>query len=118
VNGLCRFIDLDVDVLWSGSLLRLPAKPPYEEYVEFMFFETQKEETPYGLIVSSGYKAGLILVYLPKESCASGGGIERQWIIDNWSLWIYPNCGIEMVFYADNRNVELIRPLQLFVALK
>ncbi|WP_447837777.1 Imm45 family immunity protein [Aeromonas salmonicida] len=111
MNKLCRLVDLDMDVLWRGSLLRLPAKPPYEEYVEFMVFETQKEETPYGLIISSGYKAGLILVYLPKESCSSGGGVERQWIIDNWSLWIYPDCGIEMVFYADNRNVDLIREM-------
>lgn len=106
MNNLCRLVDLDSGVLERGGILRLPAKYPYEACVEFMIFETQKDETPYGLIISSGYKAGLILVYLPEESCASGGGIKRQWIIDNWSLWIYPDCSVEMVYYIDNRGVR------------
>lgn len=54
-----RLIDYKKTVISRGAIFRLPAVWPYEEWVNFMLFETQDDDRPYGLIVSSGYKAGL-----------------------------------------------------------
>lgn len=81
-----------------GTVFRLPAVWPYEEWVDFMLFETQDDERPYGLIVSSGYKAGLFLVKLPNESISDEGhGVSTTWVIINWGKWIYPECNVEDV---------------------
>lgn len=80
-----------------GVVFRFRAKYPYEESIDFMLCETQIEERPYGLIVTSGYKAGLIVVNLPLECCSMAGGIRKEWIIDNWRLWIYPDCDVSDV---------------------
>lgn len=67
-----------------------------------MVFETQDDDSPYGLIVSSGYKAGLILVKLPAESISDEGhGLSTQWIINNWDEWIYPECNVAKVHILD-----------------
>ncbi len=65
-----KLIDLDQPSLFRGNVLRLPAKHPYEERVDFMLFETGFDERRYGLMVSSGYKAGIPLVYLPLKAKA------------------------------------------------
>ncbi|WP_313385925.1 Imm45 family immunity protein [Pantoea sp.] len=85
-----------------GSVFRLPAIWPYEKWVDFMVFETQDDERPYGLIVSSGYKAGLFLIKLPIESISDEGlGLSTQWLINNWEEWIYPECDVENVHILD-----------------
>ena len=67
-----------------------------------MLFETQELDRPYGLIVSSGYKAGLFLVKLPAESISDEGhGLSTEWVIANWSTWIYPECNVEDVYILD-----------------
>ncbi|WBV22405.1 MULTISPECIES: Imm45 family immunity protein [Pantoea] len=82
-----------------GTVFRLPAVWPYEEWVDFMvidLFET------HGLVVSSGHKAGLILISLPIESASvEGRALSTEWIITNWAKWIYPECNIEDVHILD-----------------
>lgn len=81
---------------------RSPATWPYEKWVDFMLFETQDDERPYGLIVSSGYKAGLFLVKLPIESMSDEGyGVSTDWVINNWEKWIYPECKVEDVHLVE-----------------
>ncbi|CFR30542.1 Imm45 family immunity protein [Yersinia massiliensis] len=93
-----KLIDRKEKSIYRGSVFRLPAAWPYEELVDFMVFETQDDERPYGLIVSSGYKAGLFLVKLPIESVSDeGNGLSTEWIINNWAKWIYPECNVEDV---------------------
>ncbi|HCR58845.1 Imm45 family immunity protein [Raoultella terrigena] len=85
-----------------GTVFRLPATWPYEEWVDFMLFETQDDERPYGLIVSSGYKAGLFLIKLPIESISDEGhGLSTEWVIANWEKWIYPECDVSDVYLID-----------------
>lgn len=93
-----RLIDYQKIFIARGTVFRLPATWPYEEWVDFMLFETQDDEKPYGLIVSSGFKAGLFLVKLPIESMSDEGpGLNTHWVINNWSKWIYPECNVEDV---------------------
>ncbi|WP_212813396.1 Imm45 family immunity protein [Erwinia rhapontici] len=93
-----RLIDYKKICIARGTVFRLPATWPYEEWVDFMLFETQDDERPYGLIVSSGFKVGLFLVKLPIESISDEGyGLNTEWVINNWSNWIYPECNVEDV---------------------
>ncbi|AOE39650.1 MULTISPECIES: Imm45 family immunity protein [Pantoea] len=82
-----------------GAVFRLPAVWPYEEWVDFMvidLFET------HGLVVSSGHKAGLILISLPIESASTEGrALSTEWVITNWAKWIYPECNVEDVHILD-----------------
>lgn len=93
--------DLDDDSLWPGAVFRVRGEWPYEEVVDFMLFRNTVEANPFGLIVTSGFKAGSILVLLPGDCCAGEGGISRDWIVDNWSRWVYPQCDVADVYVAD-----------------
>ncbi|WP_241609694.1 Imm45 family immunity protein [Rosenbergiella australiborealis] len=94
-----KLIDYKNKFIKRGIVFRLPAVWPYEEWVDFMvidLFET------HGLVVSSGHKAGLILISLPIESMATEGrALSTEWVINNWAKWIYPECNVENVNILD-----------------
>jgi hypothetical protein len=95
-----KLIDSKNNCIARGEILRVKGKYPYEELVDFMVFETMEKNTPYGLMVTSGYKAGLILVYLPEVSNVSGG-LDKNWVVSNWKQWIYPDCDVSEVCLID-----------------
>lgn len=96
-----RLVDLPSATIWHGNVFRVLGKYPYEQYVDFMVFETKSESRSHGLIVASGYKAGLILVYLPVESSSVEGGVDREWVVSNWDKWIYPDCDVSDVYFIE-----------------
>lgn len=108
-NG--RFIKLKKykeKALFRGGVFRVDGKYPYEEKVDFMIFKNTVHSNPereYGLIVSSGYKAGIILVFLPNECLFEGGGISKKWIIKNWHKWVY-DSDIGNIYYARNYVIK------------
>jgi hypothetical protein len=57
------------------------------------------------IVVSSGYKGGLVLVSLPRESQGVFEGrasyINTGWLKENWQKWIYPDCAVEDVIISD-----------------
>jgi hypothetical protein len=66
-----------------GSILRCKGSYPYEEVVDFLICETfSATDNGYRLVVSSGYKAGLTLCVLPKESIPDGFkfGLRTDWL--------------------------------------
>lgn len=94
-----KLVDYKNKSIKRGTVFRLPAVWPYEEWVDFMvidLFET------HGLVVSSGHKAGLILISLPIESASTEGrALSTEWVITNWAKWIYPECHVEDVHILD-----------------
>lgn len=94
-----KLIDYKNKSIKRGTIFRLPAVWPYEEWVDFMvidLFET------HGLVASSGHKAGLILISLPIESASiEGRALSTEWVITNWAKWIYPECNVEDVYILD-----------------
>lgn len=88
------------EIICRGQIFRVPGKYPYEEFVDFMIFELNDGVRGYGLMVTSGYKAGLTLVKLPQE-CIVSGGISKAWVINNWAKWIYPDCDVSEVYVLD-----------------
>lgn len=94
-----KLINYNYCGLVHGTVLRLPGQWPYEELVDFMVFDMPYGDRPNGLIVSSGHKAGLVLVLLPQESGLKDvRGLDTQWVISNWEKWIYPECDVEDVY--------------------
>ena len=98
--------------LWvqRGSVLRVPTKltndPDWypDPWTDFLIFDS-KANGAYGLIVLSGHKAGMISVVFPAESSLPGHvGLRREWLIENWNKWVYPNGSAEEVWI---RNPEI-----------
>ncbi|KFD20462.1 hypothetical protein GTPT_1342 [Tatumella ptyseos ATCC 33301] len=43
-----------------------------------------------------------MLVELPPESASSEGhALSTEWVINNWTKWIYPECAVEDVYIID-----------------
>lgn len=99
-----RLIDSKEEYLSRGAVLRAKGSFPYEALVDFMVFEPSESGLGQGLIVTTGYKAGLILVVLPADSCGDGGGrsIDKQWLVNNWEKWVYPDCKVSEVYMLEN----------------
>ncbi len=94
---MTKLIDCTSDAFQRGSVFRVLGKYPYEETVDFMVFETPEGDRRFGLMVTTGYKAGLTLVRLPAESNHGTRGLSKDWVIANWAKWIYPDCDVSQV---------------------
>ncbi|WP_207924411.1 Imm45 family immunity protein [Xanthomonas oryzae] len=100
-----KLLDYEGEILYRGGFIRVNGSFPYEKIVEFMLYETGEVDRAYGLIVVSGYKAGLKLVNLPSDSLAASGGVSKGWVISNWDRWIYPECEINDVYFLEQREI-------------
>ncbi|MFF7707585.1 Imm45 family immunity protein [Pseudomonas sp. NPDC007930] len=92
-----RLQEFPEDVIPRGSLLRVQGAYPYEKSVDFMLFDSNDQESPTGLMVTTGYKAGLTLVLLPKEAAPFPGALSKAWLVKNWDFWVYPECQLSNV---------------------
>ncbi|WP_268947880.1 Imm45 family immunity protein [Pseudomonas fulva] len=66
---MTTLLECSNEVFRRGTVFRAKGSYPYEEVVDFMVFETLDEDCRFGLMVTTGYKAGLPLVWLPREQC-------------------------------------------------
>lgn len=90
-----KLVDYPARALVHGTILRLPGQWPYEELVDFMVFDMPGGDRPNGLIVTTGHKAGLVLVLLPQDSGLKDvRGLSTEWLISNWDKWVYPECNV------------------------
>lgn len=87
-------IDWPDSMLYSGTVFRFPAVAPYEDWVDFMLVVLPAQTN--ALLVTTGYKAGLIPQQLPLESGPSGA-VSRDWLVANWSKWIFPPTPVHKV---------------------
>ncbi|MCE5981681.1 MULTISPECIES: Imm45 family immunity protein [unclassified Pseudomonas] len=108
---MTKLLECSSEVFSCGTVFRARGSYPYEEVVDFMVFNTLDEDRCFGLMVTTGYKAGLPLVWLPGESNAGCLGLSREWVLANWGKWIYPDCEISQVLvidgYKPGSHVEL-----------
>ncbi|MGY3060280.1 hypothetical protein ACVWZD_004525 [Streptomyces sp. TE3672] len=83
-----------------GAVLQLPARWPYEETVEFMLAELPPgSDGRMGLIVTTGYKAGLWVMSLPDEAFVAERpwALSAAWLRDNWTARIYSGTDPEKI---------------------
>jgi immunity protein 45 of polymorphic toxin system len=87
-----RFIDLAEDFLAVGDLIRLSDNydlGPGSGPVDLLVFDPREDGTGLGLMVTSGYKAGLVFAVLPVESRFAGKRVlSKLWLIENWDKWL------------------------------
>ncbi len=82
--------DLEGDALGPGDILRLSENydlKPGSGPVDLMVFDPRDDAVGLGLIVTSGYKAGLVLHEFPLASRHAEGGLSVDWLIANWNDW-------------------------------
>ena len=71
-----------------GTVLRFPAAWPYEDRVDFMVVNFPER---CGLVVTTGYKSGLIAIILPAEAMPDRQiAISAAWLARNWTTWVWP----------------------------
>ncbi|GIZ52336.1 Imm45 family immunity protein [Noviherbaspirillum aridicola] len=101
-----KLVSLKARSIIRGAVFRFPAKWPYEGMVDLLVLRLPGDTTLHSLIVTSGHKAGHLLVRLPIEAELPGvNALSRQWIVDNWAKWIYPECDVREVLYAKHYAV-------------
>lgn len=91
----------------NGIVFRCPAEWPYERYVDFMLIVHHDSPSGFALVVSSGLKAGLILVCLPKEAaCTEVVGISCTWLKNNWKKWVYEFADEKDIYYSRSYTID------------
>ncbi|WP_234639285.1 Imm45 family immunity protein [Delftia tsuruhatensis] len=74
--------------LATGNVLRCKALPPDEELFDFIVVQIlQDDGRAVALLVCSGYKAGYLYTWLPKESSPQekeGFVLSSEWLKANW----------------------------------
>ncbi len=98
------------EALFTGDILRLPENydlGPGSPPVDLMVFEPFDEECGLGLIVLTGYKAGLIFAHLPLSSLHGGSrAVSLSWLKDNWDRWFcYEHADGMRVIAMDQASV-------------
>ena len=97
-----RLPDYPDEQLWRGTVLRsLVSEYPYEAPVDFMLVSS---DAPCGLavVVSTGSKAGSLLVQLPSEArgAPDSSSVSRDWLAANWEKWVTDKCPPEQVLVS------------------
>lgn len=93
--------ETEIDAITAGSVFRLHAQWPYEDVVDFMLIYLPSDVSSHAIIVSTGMKAGRVLVKLPLQADYAGGrAISKDWLVREWAKWIYPECPIENVLFS------------------
>jgi hypothetical protein len=99
-----QFIDSKTDKIWVGSVFRTQADDPYENVVDFMVIENNQSPSNLSLLVTTGAKAGYILLNFPKEATHSDPNIcaiSKDWLVNNWTKWVYDK-DLKQVLYIAN----------------
>lgn len=92
---MIKLINYQEDIIFRGTIVRCKGVYPYEGIVDFLLCDLIEE---FGLIVCSGYKAGLMFCKFPSESLSTKAkGIDTQWLKENWYKWGYFECPLEEV---------------------
>ena len=89
----------------AGALLRCKGQYPYESIVDFLVFDAiALADAGFGLLVASGYKAGLVRQILPLESRGPelAHGLQTRWLVENWAVWGYPECPVDQVMIRES----------------
>ena len=107
---MVRLTDSPEAALYTGDVLRLPENydlGPGSPPVDLMVFEPHDEECGLGLLVLSGYKAGLIYALLPPDSLKGGSrAICLDWLKAHWARWFcYEHDGGMRVIDVDNTRI-------------
>ena len=90
-----------------GTILRAPARLPLESWVDLILMDDWQSPSSFSLWICSGKQAGLPLVRIPKEATDhSASAVRRDWLIQSWQAWIYPDAKPEEVFVCPPYQID------------
>ncbi len=106
-----KILEYPNKIIERGMILRCKGSYPYESLVDFLVCEPfcyEDDKDGYMLVVCSGYKAGLKFCQFPNSSLPKEYpmGIDKDWLINNWSTYGYFDCKIEDVEILENRKLN------------
>lgn len=90
--------------LGVGDVVRLSENydiGPGSEPVDLMVFDPRDDQYGLGLMVISGYKAGLTFCIFPSASFGPQRGLSVDWLLSHWSDWFRFTYVDRSVPYAD-----------------
>jgi len=89
--------DVD-DSLERGALLRFSAGQAFEDRVVMMVCEAP-DGAGMALMTITGYKAGINCYVIFPDEAMTPEGISTNWLLANWSQWVWPDgAGAEVQF--------------------
>jgi len=105
-------VDMRGEALAGGDIIRLSDNydtGPGTGPVDLMVYSPRDDGFGEGLVVASGYKAGLVFSIFPRASIhPQKRGLSVDWLIDNWSDWF------RFTYHGDRRiPVEKARVLRV-----
>lgn len=102
-----KLLATEADCFYRGTVFRFPAKYPFEDVVDFMLFINPESPSEFSLVCTTGAKAGYMEFNFPVEALFGNGSkaISKQWIIDNWIDYIYPDTAISEIMVAQNYTI-------------
>ena len=118
-----NLIELDEEYIGRGTIFRFPAVYPFDSVVDFMLFLDPYSDSGFSLVCVTGYKSGHHEGMLPEEALAEGEviAISKNWLIENWTKWVYPETQPSEVRVAsaypqeigdiENQKNEIVAPL-------
>lgn len=91
--------------LFRGTIIRVPAKGQWESVVDFMVYDPDLDDFGMGIIVDSGYSAGIGIACYPKESVSFGTrAICSDWLRKNWNKWNFTQTKVEDVWVSSTNR--------------
>lgn len=99
-----KLMDLKQKTFSRGTLIKFPAKYPFEEEVVMMIAESPDKQG-LCLITITGYKAG-INCYQQFPKLNSHIEVSAIWLIENWHKWVWPTGNINDVFIRHNLKAD------------
>lgn len=99
-----KLVDTENIYLKRGTLLKFEASYPFESQVIMMVCEGHSINT-FGLITITGFKAGInMYVQFPKEYTENG--VMKDWLVNNWNYWVYPDSEVNNVLLHYPLNAD------------
>lgn len=101
--------ELRGEALAGGDILRLSDNydtGPGTGPVDLLVYSPRDDAFGEGLIVASGYKAGLIFQIFPKQSIhPTKFGLSVDWLIANWNDWFQYSYHTDQLIPVENARV-------------
>jgi len=95
-----KLVDLEVDYVSRATRFLVKNSGHYESLVEFFLVEDPTSPSRYTMYVSTGHKAGCVLIKLPDEARLpeeKTSAISKSWLIDNWRKWVIDTDSSEVL---------------------
>lgn len=100
-----KLINWPHEELWRGTVFRLlKVEGQHEAPLDLLLLNSDTSPSGFGLVITTGYKAGHMPWPLPVSARAKGNvqAISRAWMIKNWSKINHLSCPIEDVRVIQN----------------